>query len=210
MRNRLALRYAVEGDIRFISHNDSLRLFERAVARAGIPVRYSQGFNPRPRVRIALPRPVGVASFDELLVVELTSRVAPSDVLSGLSTQVPAGITLLSAESVADADRRLPCEARYALGLEPTMSEPVAKRTAQFMSRDCVEVDRLVVKRRSRKSVNIRRYVVTMSVKENRLRWTQSITTTGTARVDEVLEVLRLPSRRYLHRLRREKVSYHP
>ena len=161
-------------------------------------------------MRIALPRSVGVASLDELLVVTLTSQSAPADVLSGLSSQMPAGITLLSAATLAEGDRSLPCEARYALDIEKTVSESVERCVARFMSQDCVEVDRIAFKTRSRKTVNIRQYILTMDVGRDYLNWTQSITTTGTARLNEVLEALELPSRRYLHRIRRVKVSYRP
>lgn len=210
MRNRLELRYAVEGDLRFISHHDSLRLFERALTRAGIPVRYSQGFNPRPRMRIALPRPVGVASVDELLLLELASQVPPSEVLSRLSSQVPQGVTLLSAERLADADRRLPSEVRYVLELEPVMASGVAERVARFMFEDCIEVERTEPKTRSSKKVDIRQYVLAMGVEDDRLTWTQAITEAGTARVGEILDAVGLPSQRYLHRLLRAGVSYRP
>ncbi len=205
----MTLRYAVEGDIRFISHHDSLRLFERALGRAKVPVRYSQGFNPRPRLRITLPRPVGIASLDELLVLELTSPTEPGEILSRLSEQLPAGITLISAETLAERDRRLPYEACYSLQLEPMLSEPVAKRAAAFMSKDRVEVDRLIYRGRRHKLINVRQYVVALGVAENCLKWGQSITTTGTARADEVLTALELPSRHYLHKLCRDEVSYH-
>ena len=80
MRHRLAIRYAIKGDLRFLSHQDTLRLFQRAFNRAGIPIRFSEGFNPRPRISIAMPRPVGVESCDELLVIELASWADPDAV----------------------------------------------------------------------------------------------------------------------------------
>jgi radical SAM-linked protein len=185
-------------------------MFERALGRANVPVRYSQGFNPRPRLRITLPRPVGVASLDELLVLELASPTEPDEVLSRLSGQLPAGITLVAAETLSERDRRLPYEACYSLPLEPMISEPVAKRAAAFMSKDRVEVDRPIYPDRGHKLINVRQYVVALGVAEDRLKWRQSITTTGTARADEVLTALELPSRQYLHKLRRDEVSYHP
>ncbi|GAF87148.1 unnamed protein product, partial [marine sediment metagenome] len=61
-RERWVFGYDVDGDLRFISHHDMLRLFARSLARAALPVRFSEGFNPHPRLSIPLPRPVGVAS----------------------------------------------------------------------------------------------------------------------------------------------------
>ena len=119
---RLAIRYAVEGDLRFISHHDTLRLFERALARAGIPVRYSEGFNPRPRFSVVVPRPVGVASRDELMVLEVTADLAADEALRRLQSQMPEGLTLLSAETLAPGARRVPCEVWYRLEIEAATS----------------------------------------------------------------------------------------
>ncbi len=204
----MALKYAVEGDLRFISHHDTLRLFERAMARAELHVRYSQGFNPRPRMRIVLPRPVGVASHDEWLVIELTSHAEPSHVLARLSSEMPAGITLLSAQVPPPHDHMVPCEASYAVEVDPDISRRVANSASEFMAQSCVVVERVDYKTRAKKTVNVRRYILEMRVIHPRLTWTQSITTTGTARPDEVLEVLKLPSRDYHHRLVRENVTF--
>ncbi|MBN2559957.1 MAG: DUF2344 domain-containing protein [Phycisphaerae bacterium] len=213
MGNRLALRYTIQGDLRFMSHHDSLRLLERALARGGVPIRYSQGFNPRPRMRIALPRSVGIASLDELLVVELTSEAseaACSDVQSWLLPVMPPGIEIVSVEVLCKGDRRLPCEAGYALEIEPTMAEAVGRRAATFLSKDRVEIDRHVPKTRSRRTIDIRQYILTMQVNGDCLRWTQSITSTGTARPDEVLSALGLSPGDHLHHLCRERVWYSP
>ena len=71
----------MDGDIRFVSHRDTLRLFARAATRAEVPLRYSGGFNPHPRVTIPVPRPVGVASDVERLVLELTEPLEPDGAL---------------------------------------------------------------------------------------------------------------------------------
>lgn len=208
MRYRLAILYAVEGDLRFISHHDSMRLFRRALARAGLPVRYSEGFNPHPRLTIALPRPVGVASSAELLVVGLTSEVAPSDAMARLAPQLPVGITLMSAEVLADGDRRLPCEARYTLIVEPELAPTVSVAIEKFLASDTVLVERTIKKTAYKKTVDIRQYVLAIEINDDRLTWTQSITLTGTARLNELLDALGLPSRDHLHRLHRQVVRY--
>ena len=208
MRNRLALRYAIEGDLRFISHHDSLRLFERALARAGLPVRYSEGFNPRPRISIVLPRSVGVASRDELLVVELATPLEPDDARRLLAREVPAGLTVLAAEVLPNGNAPAARMAEYSLAIEPTLADVVRTRAEELLAREHVEVERVVPKSRSQKQVDIRPYLATIAVIDNRLYWTQSITPTGTARPDEVLTALGLPGRDHLHRVCREKVWY--
>jgi len=210
LRVRLALWYAVDGDLRFLSHHDSLRLFERALVRAGLPVRYSEGFNPRPRLSIVLPRPVGVASQDELVVVQLTTEVDPADAMSRLSRQVPDGLTVLAAELITADDKRIPREAHYELELEPILTAAVTERAAELLSKDRLDIARTSPKADAAKTVDIRQYLASMAVADGRLRWAQAITPTGTARPQEVLEALDLPSREHLHRLRRVRVEYLP
>jgi radical SAM-linked protein len=159
-------------------------------------------------MRIALPRPVGVESRDEWLVIELTTLAEPSDVLARLSPEMPAGIALLSAQVPPAHDRMVPCGASYAVELDPDTSRRVETSVSEFMAQDCVVVDRVHHKTRTKKTVNVRRYILEMHVSHTRLTWTQSITSTGTARPDEVFEVLKLPSRDYVHRLVRENVTF--
>lgn len=210
MRNRLAIKYAVQGDLRFISHQDTLRLFIRALARARVPVRHSQGFNPRPRVSIVLPRPVGVASICELLVLELTADEEPIEVLSRLAAKMPDGIELLEAQRLAEQDRRLPNEVQYALQLEPQACRDAAAAASEFMARQSVVVERVNPTRPMPKKVDIRQFLVSIGVEDGVLLWTQAMTPEGTARVGEVLDCLGLSSGDMLHRVLRKTISYRP
>lgn len=209
LRHRVAIRYAVEGDLRFISHHDSLRLLERAFARAQLPIRFSEGFNPRPRMSIVLPRPVGVASQDELVVIELTEPAQPPEILARLSPQMPIGCRLLSAEGIGDQEDRRPCEAVYELPLDHAKKELVRTKVGEFLSST-----HLTIRRRPpnapEKSVDIRPYVLSMEIQGDALNWTQMITQAGTARIGELLEALGLDPREHLHHVRRLRVTYQP
>lgn len=208
MRNRLAIKYAVQGDLRFISHQDTLRLFIRALARARVPVRHSEGFNPRPRVSITLPRPLGVASICEMLVLELASEEDPVEVLTRLAAKMPEGIELLEAERLAEQDRRLPIEVQYAIRLEPQLCRGAAAAASEFMAKQSVVVDRVNPARAGPKKVDIRLFVLSIGVDDGELLWTQAMTPEGTARVGEVLDSLGLPSGDLLHRVVRKAISY--
>jgi len=210
LRYRLAVHFAIDGDLRFISHHDALRLFERALARAGIPVRFSEGFNPRPRMRLALPRPVGVASQDELLVVELVRDTEPDEVRTALAAQMPVGITLLNAERLAEADRRHPRAATYELDVGPDQAQGLAQRALAFMALQHVVVERQLPRSPCKKLVDIRSFVQSMCVADDKLAWTQAIGQDGTARVNELLDALELPSRDHLHHVCRQVVAYEP
>lgn len=80
------------GSVRFISHLDLMRLFQRAFKRAGLPLTHTQGFNPRPSVSIALPLSLGAESHCELLDFDLESPVPPEDIRNRLNAALIDGI----------------------------------------------------------------------------------------------------------------------
>ena len=92
MMTRLRLAYSETGLIRFISHRDLLRLFFRAFSRARIPVEYSTGFNPHPRVTFCPPLKVGMEGENELLDLRLNSPADPSLVRDRLNRELPEGL----------------------------------------------------------------------------------------------------------------------
>ena len=81
---RIRLRYAKRGPLRFTSHRDFARAFERAVRRAGVPIAYSQGFTPHPKISYASAAPTGVASEAEYLEIGLQAVVDPVEVREAL------------------------------------------------------------------------------------------------------------------------------
>ena len=66
------VKFGIKGNLRFLSHAETIRLFERACVRAGIKLVYSQGFNPHPKLSLPLPRTVGVESDDDLLYLRFS------------------------------------------------------------------------------------------------------------------------------------------
>ena len=103
------VKHKVYGNLRFLSHAETLRVFQRACVRADIKIHYSQGFNPRPKLSLPLPRSVGVEADDDLLCLRVKSIGAIDNQLdclglpfdndqlkSRLSAQLPVGCELLS------------------------------------------------------------------------------------------------------------------
>lgn len=104
-QQRLRIEFAKGEALKYISHLDLNRTWERVFRRAGLPLAYSQGFNPRPRYQIAAALPVGVSGAAELLDVWLTEALEPSEVQGRLQTAVPPG---LEVRAVAVVDLREP------------------------------------------------------------------------------------------------------
>jgi radical SAM-linked protein len=91
----LVVRYAKRGKMRFASHRDVARAFERGVRRAGLPIAYSAGFTPHPKISYAGGAPTGVASEAEYLSLALTSRQAATRVRLRLNAVLPDGIEVI-------------------------------------------------------------------------------------------------------------------
>jgi radical SAM-linked protein len=92
----LRVRYAKRGRLRFTSHRDFSRAFERALVRARLPLAYSSGFHPHPRISYAGAAPTGAASEAEYLEVGLCARVDPGQVRTDLDDALPDGLDIVS------------------------------------------------------------------------------------------------------------------
>ena len=98
---RLRVLYAKRGRLRFTSHRDFSRAFERAVFRARIPMAYSSGFNPHPRISYAGAAPTGSASEAEYLEIALAAVLVPADVHAQLAESLPDGLDVIEVVDAA-------------------------------------------------------------------------------------------------------------
>ncbi len=110
---RLRIRFSRGEVIKFISHLDIMRLWERALRRAQMPLAYSEGFSPHPRISLAAPLPVGVTSEAELMDIFVAKMVSPHWFTSGVVQQLPPGIEILGVYQVAPTMPSLQSQVRY-------------------------------------------------------------------------------------------------
>jgi radical SAM-linked protein len=92
---KVRLRYAKRGKLRFASHRDVARAFERALRRTGLPVAYSQGFSPHPKVSWVGATPTGAASEAEYVEIQFLEQLAPELVCAKLDAALPDGLAIL-------------------------------------------------------------------------------------------------------------------
>ena len=104
---RVRLRYSRQGTSRFLSHLDMARLFLRALRRGQLPLAYSQGFNPQPRVAFAAPLPVGTAGLAEYVDIFFTEPLDRYRLMKTLNDQMPAGIEVQAARQVPEKEGSL-------------------------------------------------------------------------------------------------------
>ena len=87
---RLRVRFGADGALRYVSHLDVMRVWERVCKRAGLPLSHSQGFSPRPKIALAAPLAVGMTSEAELIDLLLARYVEPAEARAALEAQAPA------------------------------------------------------------------------------------------------------------------------
>ena len=92
---RLHIRFAAEGPLKYVSHLDLMRVWERVFKRAGLPLATSRGFSPRPKLALAAPLAVGATSEAELLDLLLTARVDLTETTTKLSRELTPGLRIL-------------------------------------------------------------------------------------------------------------------
>jgi radical SAM-linked protein len=159
----LLVRYAKRGKMRFASHLDVARAFERGVRRAGLPIAYSNGFTPHPKISYAGGVPTGVASEAEYLSLTLTSRTGADTVRERLNAALPDGIDVIAVTEDSGglpASRLTASEWQIALpGLPPADVMPVVD---EFLALTEAPVERLTSKGMRR--MDARAAVVTLDV----------------------------------------------
>ena len=141
---RIRLRYTKRGRLRFTSHRDFQRAFERALRRAEVPMAYSAGFTPHPKVSYANAAPTGTGSEAEYLEIALTEARDPEKLRALLDESLPAGLDVVDAVEARTsglADRLT--ASVWELRLDGADPEETERAVAAFNSAETVEVQRM-------------------------------------------------------------------
>lgn len=110
---RLRLRFSRGEDLKYISHLDLMRLWERVLRRAGIPMAYSEGFSPHPRISLAAPLPIGVTSEAELMDIVVRKAVSPYYFLQNTKPQLPPGMEVFEILQISLTAPSLQSQAQF-------------------------------------------------------------------------------------------------
>ncbi|MCE7011549.1 TIGR03936 family radical SAM-associated protein [Kibdelosporangium philippinense] len=162
---KLRLRYAKRGRLRFTSHRDIARAFERALRRAHVPMAFSQGFNPHPKISWIGAAPTGAASEAEYVEIQLIEVVEPAKLLAELDKAMPPGLDLLEvvqAGSGSLADRV--DASRWQIEVPGVTHAELAAAVEAFMAVEVAEVERLT--KNGMRTINVRPAVVRAQTRE--------------------------------------------
>lgn len=158
------MRYAKRGRLRFTSHRDFSRAFERALVRSRVPVAYSSGFNPHPRISYANAAPTGAASEGEYLEIGLAEVVDPAEVLTALDEALPDGLDILEVVASSGGSLADRLEASVWRVTVPGLpAELAAEAVQRFLGTEHVTVERMTKK--GLRSFDCRAAVVSLSAR---------------------------------------------
>lgn len=201
---KLRLRYAKRGPARFTSHRDFGRALERALRRAEIPMAYSSGFNPHPRISYASPSPTSASSEAEYVELGLSRVCDPAKVVAALNEVLPSGLEMLDAadagkQSLGDLLQASDWEIRLECG--PGV---LTAAVAELLSRDHLEVERMT--KRGLRTFDVRAAIISLSAADDRTLLLRSHIQTPLVRPDDVVTALRtidetIPTEMLLNRL---------
>jgi radical SAM-linked protein len=154
---RIRIRFQKCGDLAAISHLDLMRVFERALRRTGLPLRMTEGFNPRPRLSFPAALGVGIEGLDEVMEFELADWVAPAEIERRFRAQSPAGLNLVSIELAEPHRAAVAREVTYRITPLPRLKDDAriaAPALAELLARAEISVERL--RKAKHKRVNLR------------------------------------------------------
>lgn len=186
---RLRITFAKQGPLRYTGHLDLHRLWERAARRAALPLAYSQGFHPQPKLAIAAALPLGFSSRCEVLDMRLEHEIPLEGLREKLQQTLPTGIQVASIESV---DEKLPAlqtlvaSAEYLVTLTEAMDDAELKRRI-----DSMMGTESVIRERRGKTYDLRPLVEELRFEtDGKLFMRLAAREGATGRPEEVLDVL--------------------
>jgi len=156
------LRFKKENEARFLSHLDLNRIFSRALRRTGLPIWYTEGFNPHPYLYFGAPLSLGFCGLREILDVRLNENVAPFEVKEALKELLPVGLSICEAY---ERGQKISNIAFSSYDIAFTEQKPDAQLMEDYLSRDEI-IMKKTTKRRERE-VNIAELIKSWTINES-------------------------------------------
>lgn len=189
---RIRFTFAKQGALRYTGHLDLHTLLERAIRRAGLPLAYSQGFHPTPKIQLAAALPLGFSSRAEMMDVWLTEDREIPQLHNDLQASLPGGIQLLHAEQVEERAPALQTRV-IAAEYEVTLPEGNTSELSEKVSH-ILEASSLARERRG-KPYDLRPLIEELKLYQPETRIFMRLTAreSATGRPEEVLAELGIP-----------------
>ncbi|GAB4454521.1 MAG: TIGR03936 family radical SAM-associated protein [Anaerolineales bacterium] len=190
---RIQITFSKQGALRYTGHLDLHKLWERAARRAGLPLAYSQGFHPQPKISMAAALPLGFSSRCEVLDMKLERDIPLEGLRDTLQETLPPGIQVLAIEQVDDRAPALQTRVVSA-EYEVTLTEPVDGSELKRRIEAVMNADSLLRTRRG-KEYDLRPLIESLALSEGepqemKIIMKLSAREGATGRPEEVLDML--------------------
>lgn len=194
---KIIFKYTKLGKLKYISHLDTLRLLQRALRRTGLPAKYSEGFNPHPKLSIAFPLSLGIESIGEMAEVELAIRVERDVFVNKMNDSLPEGLQIISA-SEFKGNKPLPAqivsqEYRLNVCFKSNQDLEQALKIADAILACDYNIIRVKEKKNkvTKKEINIVEYLTLMQIEAQSdltfsIDFKVAITETGSLKIEEI------------------------
>lgn len=200
------------GLLRFLSHQELMNLFARAASRAGLPLAFSQGFNPRPKLSLPVPSSVGMAGRADLLRIELDEPINPDDLADRLQSQLPDEIVIGRLWSTPQRSHPQPCAVQWQIDLAGLQIGDLEGRVSEFLNCRRYQITRISKKTGKQARIDLRALVLDMQFRpvdgSKVLCVKLAVSPQGSIRPAELLTALDLPVERGLARITRTKIYW--
>ena len=214
LEKKVIAKFSIKGNLRFLSHKETFSVFQRAFIRAGINLRYSQGFNPRPKLSLPLPRTVGVECDEDLLCVGLADieqgdNLNIEELQNNLSAQLPCGCKLLGVNAIETKKAHKAVSAVYIFPIQKVALSKQTKEAAEKLpSIDQLYIDRRTDAKGNTRRVNVAGFIESVKINSADIVVKCKISSAGTIRVDEISNLLELDGSMLTGPVRRTAVKW--
>ncbi len=185
---RIRITFQKLGALRYTGHLDLHKLWERAARRAELPLAYSQGFHPQPKMNIAAALPLGFSSRCEVLDMRLEHDIQLDGLVEKLQGTLPTGIQVTSVESV---DERAPTLQTQVVSAEYEVSLAEADFGSEVKRKiESVLAAESIVRIRREKEYDLRPLIETLDLLDGKILMKLAAREGATGRPEEVLDML--------------------
>lgn len=191
---RIRITFAKQGALRYTGQLDLHKLWERAARRAELPLAYSQGFHPQPKINIAAALPLGFSSRCEVIDMRLENEIILDGLSERLTNTLPSGIQVLNVENVDERAPALQTQV-VAAEYEVTLTEAVDRSELKRKIDSVMESESIIRERRGKKYdlrllIEILIPILSLDGREEKILMQLAAREGATGRPEEVLDVL--------------------
>lgn len=197
VQQRLRIIFGKTGAMKYTGSLDVSKIWERILRRADLPIMYTQGFNTRPRIQLAMALPLGITSECEILDVSLREQITfdETELIEKLLAVSPVGLDIFAIEEVEiweSAMQSLVESAEYRLHFEDGIERDILQQKVDdIMNRDRIIVEK--IRKRKRSVMDIRPLIIDVHIDNNNdLIAHLSVGDRGNMRPDQLIEQMGL------------------